>query len=468
MKKIRFPLWLKSLIVLVLSVFIVSIVAIVYSATTLKSITREHYIDHSVELADSLALYLDQDDVKELKNAVKTKYDSLDDDAKVDNSAWDEPEWEEYLSEYEFVLEMDCYKRIMDQLAAFHKANHARFTCLTYADFDDHVVIYLADDADEEERCLPGSFDLFTENDYSIYDHPYEGFLPEITNMPEYGYLASTGRPILDKNDEKLIIGFVIVDLSMDEIVAIENHRTLVLGLVLGVLSVVAVATGYFLVLFLIVHPIRRLTKVANEYTHGSTDQLNKFENIDIRSRDEIEDLANSMKKMESDLNRYINDLLTAKKKTAELNYLVVKDALTGVGNKRSYFFVEEKLNEEIKNGNAKFGIVMIDLNNLKVINDTEGHEKGDELIVNLAKSIQETFVGSSVYRIGGDEFVVVVLDKELMKMNKCEGEFVKLIKNAAIGSAIYDASQDLNVEDTFKRADRKMYECKKQMKETE
>ena len=466
MKKFRFPLWLKSLIVLILSVLIVSIVAIVYSATTLNSITREHYMEHSVELADSLALYLDKDDVKELRNAVQTKYDSLDDDAKVDNSAWDEPEWEEYLSNYEFVLEMDCYKRIMDQLAAFHKANHARYTCLTYADFDDHVVIYLADDAEEEERCLPGSFDQFTENDYGIYDHPYEGFLPEITNMPEYGYLASTGRPVVDENN--VIIGFVIIDLSMDEIVSIENHRTLILGLVLGGLSIISVMAGFLLVSFLIVHPIRRLTKVANEYTHGSSDQLNKFENIDIHSRDEIEDLANSMKKMESDLNGYIQDLLNAKKKTAELNYLVVKDALTGVGNKRSYFFVEEKLNEEIKQGKAKFGIVMIDLNNLKIINDTEGHEKGDEVIVNLAKSIQTTFVGSNVYRIGGDEFVVVVLDQDLSKMNKCESEFTKMVKNAAIGSATYDSKQDLNVEDTFKRADRKMYERKKQMKESE
>ena len=466
MKRLKFPLWLKTLVVLVMTVLIVSVVAIVYSATTLKSITREHYIDHSVELADSLALYLDKDDVKEVKNAVKAKYDSLDDEEKVDNSAWDEPEWEEYLSNYEFVLEMDAYNRLMEQLAAFHKVNHARFTCLTYADFDDHVVIYLADDAEEEERCLPGSFDLFTENDYSIYDHPYEGFLPEITNMPEYGYLASTGRPVLDENNE--IIGFVIVDLSMDEIVSIENHRTLILGLVLGGLSIVATVAGFLLVLFLIVHPIRRLTKVANEYTHGSSDQLNKFGNIDIHTGDEIEELANSMKKMEDDLNGYINDLLNAKKKTAELNYLVVKDALTGVGNKRSYFFVEEKLNEEIKNGKAKFGIVMIDLNNLKVINDTEGHEKGDELIVNLAKSIQKTFVDSSVYRIGGDEFVVVVLDKELMKMNKCESDFAKFVKNAAIGSAVYDEKQDMNVEDTFKRADRNMYECKKHMKEKE
>ena len=463
--RFKFPIWAKTLLVLLFSISLVSIVAISFFSSTIRSITRSFYIDQSVKTADTLAIYLDKDDVQEVEDKVLEIYNALPNEERVDNSYWDEPEWEEYLAKYTEVLELPAYKRLFTQLEIFHEKCDARYTYIAYADFDNNNLVYLVDDAPEEERCLPGSFDLFTEQDKFVYTHKEDGFYPEITNKPEYGYLASTGRPIHDSNNN--IIAYAMVDLSMDEIVAKENQNTQTLTIILVSLSIVSILTGFLMVAFLIVRPMRKLTTVANAYTEGENSELNKFAKVNIRTRDEIEDLSNSMKKMEGDMKVYINNLLGAEKRVDEMKTLADIDAMTGVNNKRAYFEIEERLNQEIKQHQAQFSITMIDLNDLKVTNDTLGHEKGDELILSLVNIINKVFLKSHVYRIGGDEFVILSEGEDLKNIDSLKDKFIKSSKNvsASIGVAIYDQSKDNNVEDTFKRADQSMYQMKKQMK---
>ena len=477
--KFRFPLWAKTLTVLLLSVFTMSIVAVVYSSNKLRSITREHYIAKVVEVADSLALYLNLDDVKEIKQAVNDIYVNFREDELVSNEEWGSLEWTAYLEKYSSVISNPAYDRLMDQLLKFHKANNARYIYLAYADFTGHRLIYLVDCADEEERCLPGSFDDFTAQDMTVEADQEAGFLPEITNMPQYGYLVSTGRPIFDENHN--IVAYALADLSMDAIVAEENKGTTTLTILLLGIGFGVVVIGYLLVLFLIVRPIRILTKTANEYTTGDNDNLNKFAQINIRTKDEIEDLTISMKKMEEDLNHYIDDLFStttklegAEKKASELKYIADRDALTGLNNKRAYFEKEELLNIAIKKGEAKFCICMIDLNDLKVTNDTQGHERGDILIVTVSNIIKKVFALSSTYRVGGDEFVVISETEDYKNINKLAKLFMSIIEqskddaipvSAAIGVAKFVPGEDNNVEDVFKRADAEMYKMKKKMK---
>lgn len=464
-KRFRFPLWAKALSTVILSVTIVSVVAINFFSSSIRSTTRKFYMEQSVKTADTLAVYVDIDKVKVVKEKVLEIFDSIPEEEKVDNSHWDEEIWTTYLDRFNEVTELPEYISLIDQIKVFHAKTDAKYTCIIHADIENKRVVYLADDSPEEECCRPGSFDLFTENDMSIEEHMDEGFLPEITNMPEYGYLASTGRPIRDENDE--IIAFSLVDLSMDEIVAKERANIKTLIIILISLSVGSILLGFLLVLFMIVRPMRRLTKAANEYADGDNPELNKFARIKIKTRDEIEDLSNSMKKMEGDIKRYIADLLGAEKRVDEMKRLADIDALTGFNNKRAYFEKEESLNEEIKYGAPKFSITMIDLNYLKVTNDTYGHEKGDDLIVSLSKIIKLVFANSCIYRIGGDEFAIVSEDDDFKNIKKLEAKFKEESKDisAAIGVATFDKDKDNNVEDTFKRADRRMYENKKQMK---
>lgn len=480
-KRFKFPVWAKTLIVLVLSVLSMSVTAVLYSSYKLKSTTQEHYINKSIELADTLAIYLNFDDVREIKNQVDAIYQNIPEEEKVSNEEWDSPSREAYLSYFTPILSSPEYERLMDQIVEFHSRNDAKWTYLGYADFVNNRLIYLVDDAIEEERCLPGSFDDFTEQDMTVEANIDEGFKPEITNKPEYGYLVSTGRPIYD--NEHHVVAFALVDISMDAIVLEQNRGTQTLTLILLGMGFGIITIGYLLVLFLIIRPIRILTKTANEYTKESTNSLHKFSEVNIITHDEIRDLANSMKKMEEDLNHYISDLFNAttklegaEKKADELKYIADRDALTGLMNKRAYFEKEESLNEEIRKGKATFGVVMIDLNDLKVANDSLGHEKGDNLIVSISNIIKEVFKDSPCYRVGGDEFVIIVEEEDYHNLVNLEKAFVKKIEesqkedvsvSAAIGSAKFNTSLgDNNVEDVFKRADKAMYENKKKMKE--
>lgn len=155
------------------------------------------------------------------------------------------------------------------------------------------------------------------------------------------------------------------------------------------------------------------------------------------------------------------------------------KDALTGVGNKASYNIVVKKLNEEIAEGFTAFAVVMVDMNDLKRINDEYGHKAGDLYIRGCCHMICESFKHSSVFRIGGDEFVVLVRGEDFPKRNTSVDELRTAFKNsfektdaepwekysASVGIAEY-AADDNSYELVFKRADSSMYEEKKAYKE--
>ena len=153
-------------------------------------------------------------------------------------------------------------------------------------------------------------------------------------------------------------------------------------------------------------------------------------------------------------------------------------DALTKVRNKRAYDIEVVRLNENMH----PYGIVMIDVNNLKEINDRYGHEKGDISIKKLCQVICRIFKHSPVYRIGGDEFVVILENDDYINRDSLfETLYNAFRENAstaslepweqvtgAVGFAVYTPETDSNVNDVFKRADSEMYENKKQMKESQ
>ena len=119
-----------------------------------------------------------------------------------------------------------------------------------------------------------------------------------------------------------------------------------------------------------------------------------------------------------------------------------------------------------------------LDLNCLKECNDTLGHAAGDEYLLGTAKSIRQVFERyGKCYRIGGDEFVVLlkkparadVGDLVLKVTNRVQISVRDLpIKElgVAAGYEFYDPKKDQNLEDTRIRADQKLYNNKKSMKE--
>lgn len=158
-------------------------------------------------------------------------------------------------------------------------------------------------------------------------------------------------------------------------------------------------------------------------------------------------------------------------------NKLAFKDGLTGVKNLASYNEYEKNLNERIENGNAKFAIVLFDVNGLKFVNDNFGHDRGNMLLIDACRCICKAFPEFPVFRIGGDEFVTIVMDEEAYKMDKHIEDFRDEIEEVnkvypssyrlsiAYGISEYDKSLHGIVEDVFIEADERMYKRKTEIK---
>ena len=157
-------------------------------------------------------------------------------------------------------------------------------------------------------------------------------------------------------------------------------------------------------------------------------------------------------------------------------NEIARRDGLTGTRNKTAYHEYEKDLQKKLDDKSLDiFGILICDLNDLKLINDTQGHKAGDEYIQTACRLICRTFAHSPVFRIGGDEFVVILKDQEYADRENLISSFRKQIEEnirigngpiIASGLAEYQSNSDKTIEDVFKRADGRMYEEKAHLKQ--
>lgn len=157
---------------------------------------------------------------------------------------------------------------------------------------------------------------------------------------------------------------------------------------------------------------------------------------------------------------------------------LAYRDALTGLRNVTSFKAWKGDFSQETGEETKKFGIVVLDINFLKETNDKFGHEIGDRVIVAAARTISYVFKHSPVFRIGGDEFVVILQGNDLENHADLIGAMQEKTKEECVafgdrlvplsiahGIAIYGDNGEESFNDVFNRADAKMYENKKAMK---
>ena len=158
-----------------------------------------------------------------------------------------------------------------------------------------------------------------------------------------------------------------------------------------------------------------------------------------------------------------------------DLNKKVFVDALTSVRNKGAFTNYVQELQEKLdRSEDTCFAVGIFDCDNLKTINDRYGHDKGDIYIKSASRLICRTFQHSPVFRIGGDEFAVILQNEDYENREELEKEFRanrrKLCASAAekweephvaVGIAAYDPAIDSAVADTIHRADQIMYENK-------
>ncbi len=238
--------------------------------------------------------------------------------------------------------------------------------------------------------------------------------------------------------------------------------------IVLAFLVVLAVAIVYTVIMTQkIVTPLKQLTYAAENLSTGAEGM--RLDQMPIESKDEIGTLSKVLSNTYAKIQEY----------TAYINALAYRDSLTGVKNSTAYAEAINDLNKNICTSNPKFGVLVADINNLKETNDRYGHDVGNDLIVHTSKILLETFKNSTVFRIGGDEFAVLLRDEDyknyhalLKKLDEAYAkDFITVNENqipvsVARGVSLYDASIDQVYEDVFSKADHAMYMHKEQCKQ--
>jgi len=174
-----------------------------------------------------------------------------------------------------------------------------------------------------------------------------------------------------------------------------------------------------------------------------------------------------------------ILDITYRKKLEEELKLLSITDALTGLYNRRGFMTLAEHTFSIANRLNKKIFVMFIDLDHMKEINDKLGHQMGDQALIDLANILRETFRQNDlIARVGGDEFVVlgiigeenhkeIIIKRLLEKVEEFNSKGLRPYKiSLSVGTAIYDPTEPISLEDLIQKADELMYEEKRRKKE--
>ncbi len=165
-------------------------------------------------------------------------------------------------------------------------------------------------------------------------------------------------------------------------------------------------------------------------------------------------------------------DMVLSNAEKQSLVKLAYNDQLTGLLNRAKYNEIAEELGESDKN----FGLVNIDLNGLKQVNDQYGHLIGDNLLKEFALVLKECY-GSigKCFRVGGDEFLVILEGNKVDEMNeatkkleeaeKVHSKKLDLTISCAYGLATREECNMGTVGEVYRLSDKRMYAMKEKMK---
>lgn len=299
----------------------------------------------------------------------------------------------------------------------------------------------------------------------------------------EFGNTYAYYTPLVI-NGKKL--GLVGTEIDIERVNSAILQNTLRQFLVIGLILTAGILILVMLINRRYIWKIADLEKNVRIFTRTKDAVVAEEIRREIRGHDEIASLSEGVAHMIEEIRDYIENLVQVHKEldrantnAARMSELALKDGLTNIRNRTAYDQEMDRLGDRLAREYAEFAIAMIDLNDLKKINDTYGHERGNEAIIKLSAVVCDTFKHSMVFRIGGDEFVAILLNEDYSNREALVERFQQALMqqqqntslqpweriSAAIGLATYKRGSDTRVEDVFRRADARMYERKKEMK---
>lgn len=477
----------KIFLYVVLTVFMIALSVAIVSHFINASRIDNYFKGLSSDTARNFRTFVDADFLLQVKETVTTeefqtlreRAEEEENETLIEEYLREKGLWEDYVKNREL---LHNYLQNMSDVKYLY--------VVVWGDEDALYDMYLMDDYDNPLYYSCG-----------YYEEREEAFLgmegsteiaPTISNG-DWGWLCSSYVPVYSKAG--ILVCQVGCDVGMDEIM-VERRQNLLYILLVAIAAATIISVGVILLIRkTITRPLSMITGEMKKFSPSNTLDYEEsgVMNLNIQSRDEMEDIHNEIRSMQIRILEYLDDITTITREKEQVENDVYekeqeigkiseeayRDSLTNVGSKVAYAKKVAEINEAILQGEVSFGVVMVDVNRLKYINDKFGHTAGDDYLRGCCRIICRIFKHSPVYRIGGDEFVVILNgeDYEMRKerMAELRDAFETSYNrnerepwhrySAAFGMAEH-AIDDITYDLVFKRADKAMYEEKKSFKE--
>ncbi len=438
----------------------------------------DYYKQTAIDNARNAAFLMDGDFLAMLRSAAESEeYQALRVRAESENN---EGLIEDYLKENGL---WDEYAEIRSLLTDYLvRVEGIEFLyVMAHGDPNAGYDMYLVDDEETP---------LYETGVYELRENEFQGI--DLASMPDpiissgdWGWLCSTYAPVYDSEGNCVCV--VGCDINMDRIMT--ERASLLISIFAGtiVYTVIIIFVAMFFMNNLVVTPIRTITSEVKNFNPA---EFRNYEtagvmDIEFQRNDEISEMYQGIRSMQMSMIDYLkektkveNDLRNKDQKINKLSDETSKDALTGAGSKSAFIKKSELIGRTVAKEGGNFAVVMVDMNNLKHINDEYGHKAGDTYITGCCDMICSVFKNSCVYRIGGDEFVVILhaddYENRIALTEKLKSDFEESYSqedkdpwfrySAAVGLAENDPD-DTTFESVFKKADEAMYEDKASFK---
>lgn len=429
-------LTLSASIMLIISAFTIIISGVLGTVLSVQSIDKMKTMveNKTLEMATTAAALLDGDSLKDIQ---KEDYDT------------------------------PAYQNALKTLSAFKSANGDSSGEFAY--------IYLCREVAENQYIFtidpdkedPAEFGKPLEATYALKQAAAKtAAFDKEPYTDEWGTFYSAYAPVLDSDGNVAMIVGIDVWANWYKSTVWSNTISII------IISSISVASGIFIGVLINLTISRRFKVLTQEFNELESDvqaliheikapiEANKGEKTTTKGGNQMMTLSKKIHLTQKE----IQDFIVYIKKQAYM------DALSNVHNRSAYVLKIKQISMD-----APFAVIIYDINGLKYINDTYGHETGDKTIIAVANILQDTFDIDNIFRIGGDEFAILLTnnDKEITEQifnsvitkldSFNEKKELPLAISVSKGLAFYDSKIDKSYSDVFNRADEKMYDDKEE-----
>ena len=289
------------------------------------------------------------------------------------------------------------------------------------------------------------------------------------------------GRPVVLGNSTIGGVAIGFSTLPLEEKINAMTRQSIVLMIV----SMVIAGIISFLIARQITNPLGQLTNLAGRMASGDLST-----SFDLQSRDEIGQLGSAFNQMSQAIQKREQDLRqlaeglekTVAERTEELRSknevletLAITDPLTEAYNRRHFFELAEQEVQRAVRYQHPLSLMLIDVDHFKIVNDTYGHQVGDEVLVKIVQLFQENIRAIDVFaRYGGEEFVVLLPETGCEETRGLAERICSLVSETpilsgestvsvtlSIGVTCWQGDQEFNFDHLLSQADSALYQAK-------